>query len=250
MRTQTRRFTGIIILAVVLGISGCKMPLANEPDGSTGGKQVTLTISTGTVNARTVTVQEGDINIASYKLTAVQGSTSRKTIALSETDFNSAPEAPSDLTASREVMSTTVNLSWTDNSTNETAFEIQYSDDDGSNWNDLSTDVSPGATGYDDEGLTRGTTRSYRILAVNGFGASEYSDTAAVTVPWLVTFDKDSEDAVGAMDSEEAADDGTITLPAGTFSRDCYTFAGWTTDRESVMSWPKVPEYDDGKASP
>lgn len=75
MRTQTRRFTGIIILAVVLGISGCKMPLANEPDGSTGGKQVTLTISTGTVNARTVTVQEGDINIASYKLTAVQGST-------------------------------------------------------------------------------------------------------------------------------------------------------------------------------
>ncbi|ADK81079.1 InlB B-repeat-containing protein [Sediminispirochaeta smaragdinae] len=399
MRTQTRRFTGIIILAVVLGISGCKMPLANEPDGSTGGKQVTLTISTGTVNARTVTVQEGDINIASYKLTAVQGSTtltetwadlanaqitletgiwtfilqafsgasesgeptgdlllqgtltktiseptnlaftmapattgtgnveititwpetitavstvsakfgeddyvtedissgtytytftksdvastssgilltigmmgarpgpslitvnelvhvydnltSRKTIALSETDFNSAPEAPSDLTASREVMSTTVNLFWTDNSTNETAFEIQYSDDDGSNWNDLSTDVSPGATGYDDEGLTRGTTRSYRILAVNGFGASEYSDTAAVTVPWLVTFDKDSEDAVGAMDSEEAADDGTITLPVGTFSRDGYTFAGWTTDRESVMSWPKVPEYDDGES--
>jgi uncharacterized protein (TIGR02145 family) len=89
------------------------------------------------------------------------------------------PIAPSGLTAT--VVSTTqVNLSWTDNSTNESGYKIQRKTT-GGNFADV------GSTGVDiatfiDQGLTSNTSYTYRVYAFNAAGNSlQYSNEVSVT---------------------------------------------------------------------
>lgn len=91
------------------------------------------------------------------------------------------PNAPSNLAASA-VSTTQINLTWVDNSTNETSFELQRLP---------STAVPPdfvtiatlaqNVTSYSDTGLTSSTTYTYRIRATNAAGASAYSNQAVAT---------------------------------------------------------------------
>ena len=82
------------------------------------------------------------------------------------------PDAPSGLTASG--IAGTVDLSWTDNSVNETDFTVQRSQD-GTTWTDI---VVPSATGpakggtinYADTTATPGELYIYRVLATNIVG--------------------------------------------------------------------------------
>ncbi len=93
------------------------------------------------------------------------------------------PAAPSNLIASR-VSKGKIRLTWSDNSTDETSFRIEYSTN-GTSWNLLST-VSAGTTSYTAGGLHRGTVYSFRICACNAAGNSSYcliaKATAAKTV--------------------------------------------------------------------
>jgi titin len=88
------------------------------------------------------------------------------------------PAAPSELTAAA-ASSTAVNLSWKDNSDNETGFDIERSTDNVSF--SLLTTLEAGSQSYTDKGLTAGTTYYYRIRAVIAGGGSGYSDTASAT---------------------------------------------------------------------
>lgn len=85
------------------------------------------------------------------------------------------PAAPSNLTAVRGVSSGTAVLSWSDNSGDETNFEIQRERKVGGGWTGLTT-ISVGAntTTYIDSPLPSGNFH-WRIRAVNGAGASAYT---------------------------------------------------------------------------
>jgi acid phosphatase type 7 len=91
------------------------------------------------------------------------------------------PVAPSALTAIGAGRNR-INLAWSDNSSNETAFEIQRSRD-GATWSALAT-VGANSESYSDTaGLTPNKVFYYRVRAVNASGPSAYSNTASAKVP-------------------------------------------------------------------
>ena len=68
-----------------------------------------------------------------------------------------------------------INLSWTDNASNETGFRIERSSD-GTSFTEIST-VGTNVTSYADTGLSAATQYWYRVRAYNGSGPSDYSGT-------------------------------------------------------------------------
>jgi subtilisin family serine protease/regulation of enolase protein 1 (concanavalin A-like superfamily) len=89
-----------------------------------------------------------------------------------------APAAPSGLTATA-ASSSQINLSWTDNSTNETGFQIERSTDQG-NFSLIAT-VATNLTSYADTGRAPSTTYYYRIRAIADTAVSTYSGVVAGT---------------------------------------------------------------------
>ncbi len=87
------------------------------------------------------------------------------------------PNAPSNLTASA-VSSSQINLSWTDNSSDETGFSIERCTGNGcTNFAQIATTGS-NATSYSNTGLARNTWYRYRVRAFNAAGNSAYSNIA------------------------------------------------------------------------
>jgi probable HAF family extracellular repeat protein len=99
------------------------------------------------------------------------------TNAATVTTVQAPPAAPSGLTAS--LSGTKINLKWTDNSTNETAFEVYRKVGTGSY--SLLAVLGPNTTSYTDTGMAGSTTYSYEVRAANNLWASAYSNTASVT---------------------------------------------------------------------
>jgi FtsP/CotA-like multicopper oxidase with cupredoxin domain len=89
-----------------------------------------------------------------------------------------APAVPSQLTA-EEVSSSSINLTWLDNSGNEDGFNIERSTD-GTNFSTL-TAVGVNVAAYSDNGLTASTTYYYRVTAFNTVGNSAPSNVASAT---------------------------------------------------------------------
>jgi uncharacterized protein (TIGR02145 family) len=88
------------------------------------------------------------------------------------------PIAPNGLTAT--VVSTTqVNLSWTDNSTNESGYKIQRKSA-GGNFTDVGSTGADIAT-FSDQGLTPNTSYTYRVYSYNSAGNSlQYSNEVTI----------------------------------------------------------------------
>ena len=91
----------------------------------------------------------------------------------------SAPAAPSSLAAS-PASASQINLTWADNSTNETAFVVARSTTTGGPYTDLATLIA-NATSYSDTGLSPSTTYFYVVRAENAAGASPNSNQASAT---------------------------------------------------------------------
>ncbi len=77
--------------------------------------------------------------------------------------------------------SSTITLTWVDNSDNETYFRIDRSSD-GLNFTEIAT-VPANATSYTDLGLAANTTYTYRAKAYNDVGSSYWCDNAVATTP-------------------------------------------------------------------
>ncbi|SMG30737.1 Por secretion system C-terminal sorting domain-containing protein [Marivirga sericea] len=87
-----------------------------------------------------------------------------------------APAAPSELTSI--LNESAVLLTWTDNSANESSFEIERAVGEG-DFQAL-TSVDSNTTGYTDDITEFTEDISYRLYAKNGIGNSEYSNTTVV----------------------------------------------------------------------
>ncbi|MFY9343849.1 MAG: S8 family serine peptidase [Planctomycetota bacterium] len=112
------------------------------------------------------------------------------------------PAAPTGLVATAAGASQ-INLSWTDNASDEAGFTIERSTD-GTNF---ATAASVGAnvTSYADTGRSPGTTYWYRVFASNGGGNSAYSNVASATTATSVDY----------VATGQTANHGTVT---GAFS--------------------------------
>ena len=95
------------------------------------------------------------------------------------TTLDVAPAAPSGLSAT-SISSSQINLSWTDNATNETGFKIERKTGSGGTYAQIAT-TGADVTTYNDTGLTEGTTYFYRVRATNAVGDSAYSAEASAT---------------------------------------------------------------------
>ena len=91
----------------------------------------------------------------------------------------SAPDSPGNLSAST-ASTTQINLSWSDNSSNEDGFKIERKTGSGGTWSQITT-VGANTESYSNSGLSPGTTYYYRVRAYNGLGDSPYSNEAHAT---------------------------------------------------------------------
>jgi hypothetical protein len=92
------------------------------------------------------------------------------------------PAAPTNLIATAASKSQ-INLTWTDNATNETGFKIERCK--GSTCTNFAQIATVGAnvTSYSSTGLSSNTTYRFRVRAYNATGNSSYSNIAAATTP-------------------------------------------------------------------
>ncbi len=107
------------------------------------------------------------------------GGSSANSAQASATTSQTAPAAPSGLSASA-VSSSQINLSWTDNSSTETGFTVARSTVSGGPYTDVIT-TAANATSASNTGLSAGTTYYYVVRAFNGAGSSANSAQASAT---------------------------------------------------------------------
>ena len=88
------------------------------------------------------------------------------------------PADPSGLSADA-VSSSQINLSWTDNATDEDSYQIEQSLD-GVNFSVIAV-LGADSTSYSDTGLSASTTYFYQVNASNAAGASGYTNVASAT---------------------------------------------------------------------
>ena len=108
------------------------------------------------------------------------------TAATTATTSSAAPNAPSNLSAS-VISSSQINLTWTDNSTNETGFEVKRATDSAFTQNVTWIGGIQGAS-YSNTGLASSTTYYYKVRAEGTTQDSAYSNvvsatTSAATIP-------------------------------------------------------------------
>ena len=90
------------------------------------------------------------------------------------------PAAPGNVSADASGQSR-IEVSWSAPKGEVTGYEVEWSADGSGSWTAADPAHSGTATGYSDTGLDAGTTRHYRVRAVNGAGSGEWSGPASAT---------------------------------------------------------------------
>ncbi len=123
------------------------------------------------------------------------------------------PIAPSNLTGI-VISNSRVNLSWTDNSTNETGFKIERRQD-GGNYTLIGT-VNPDIINYSDSALISSVNYTYRVYSYNAVGNSiTYSNEFQIIlngIPNLTTIVATSITANSALSGGVVVNDGGLTI--------------------------------------
>ncbi len=96
---------------------------------------------------------------------------------------SSTPAAPSRLTAA-PFSTSQINLTWTDNSTNETAFEIDWATNSAFTSGLVTATVGAGVTSYASTGLAAGTKYYYRVRSTIGGSDDSTNSMMTTTATW------------------------------------------------------------------
>ena len=122
-----------------------------------------------------------------YKLTAVNaGGSSTPPVMSTPITFGAPPNGvPSDLTGTvvAQGKKATVNLSWKDNSTNETNFVIERATNATFTVGSTTTTVAANTLSATQNNLYRGVTYFFRVRAINNGGASAWSNVFSIVTP-------------------------------------------------------------------
>ncbi len=131
------------------------------------------------------------------------------------TDAATAPSAPTSLTATASGQ-TIINLSWTAPSSTGgaaiTGYRIEVSTDGGTSFSELV--ASHSTTSYSHTGLTAGSSRHYRVRAINPVGSSAWSSTANATTDAPTATVPDAPTSLTATASGETIINLSWTTPA------------------------------------
>lgn len=98
-------------------------------------------------------------------------------------ELNASPVLPPDAPSALSTVATSasqINLTWTDNATNETGFQIERSLTSQNGFSLLAT-TATGITSYASTALSSNTTYYYRVRAVNAGGSSAYTSESSAT---------------------------------------------------------------------
>ena len=129
------------------------------------------------------------------------------------------PGAPTGLGATA-AGATQIDLSWTapgvTGGTAISGYKIQVSTDGGRTYGDLAADTGSTATTYAHMGLTGGTTRHYRVAAINSAGTGVFSEAANATTVTVTVTVPGAPTGLGATAMGETQIDLSWTAPAAT----------------------------------
>ncbi len=150
-------------------------------------------------------------------------------------DTPTPPAAPSALVANNPTTST-IDVSWTDNSSDEDNFELQRSLTAGSGFTTIAT-LGANTTSYTDTGLASATTYWYRVRATNTGGDSGWSNeddettTSSATVPdfptdLVVTLSGTNDAALTWTDNASNEDSYRVFRKVGTGTWSVYATLG------------------------
>lgn len=141
------------------------------------------------------------------------------------------PVAPTEVEAT-PTGTTTIDLTWSDNSDNEEGFQVQR--DGGSGFQAIAN-IGSDSVAYSDTELTAETSYTYRVRAVNSAGDSDWSEEAAATTLatdlYTVTYDGNGSDGGSVpVDTNAYAEGATVTVSdRGSMTLSGYAFIGWNT---------------------
>ena len=210
-------------------ISGYTIEVSSD-SGSSWSDLVANTNNTTTTYAHTGLAAS---TTRHYRVSAINsvgsGAASNIDNATTGTPAATAPGAPTGLTATASG-TTRIDLAWTaPGSTGGTAitgYKIESSSDDGSTWTDRVADTSSTTTTYAHTGLAPGTTRHYRVSAINTVGTGLPSNvanattgtTGQTTVTFGASFYTAVEGGAAATVTVElsAAPSASVTIPLTT----------------------------------
>lgn len=134
----------------------------------------------------------GDILYNDYIGTDVNGGVIRNTLyekitgapptpSPTPTPLPDPPDAPPSNLTAQAVSTTQINIAWTDNATNEANYVVERKKGTGS-YAVVAT-LSADTTAFNNTGLSKNTTYTYRVKATNGGGDSAYSNEASAKTP-------------------------------------------------------------------
>lgn len=131
--------------------------------------------------SNTISYQDGGLNPGTsyaYRVRATnEGGSSTYSNSATATTFPLPPPAPLNLVAG-SVSQSEINLTWLDNAATETGFEVLRCQGGGCTAFSVIATVGANVTSFRSTGLSRRTTYSYQIRAVNQSGKSPVSNTA------------------------------------------------------------------------
>ncbi len=148
-----------------------------EIERSTGGSPFALV---GTSGANVPAYSDAGLTAGttySYRVRAMNGTHASGYSPIGSSTAVARPNAPINLTLNGPTV-TTLHLSWTDTSSNETGFQLRRST---AGVADVYFQLAPNTTSYTDAGLVAGTTYSYVIHAYTSFASADSNTVTGST---------------------------------------------------------------------
>lgn len=169
---------------VVMSISPDISTVADCDITVTGGGKTLLQDWTADLSTKSVTgLQVGTSYAFNVLVRDQQGNRDVYTMSFQSTaEAVSEPDPPSGLIVVYGSEENSLELTWTDNSDDETEFEIWY-DVDGAGYVKITETVPYDTTTYTHTGLDGGSTYTYYVIARNDIGPSGQSNTDSETIP-------------------------------------------------------------------